>query len=265
MITNETTASCLQFPATGIQFRFFSYVLTFFAATWLISNIAAVKMVSVFGIAFTGGFIIFPITSMLNSIIAEAYGYKNSRQAIWAGFILNILYVLFINLVNVIPSVSQWDMNEQFKSILIPETRIILASVVSFMLSDFINCYLIVKMKLKSKGQYLYKRIIVSTLISLSIDIFLFIFMAFYKALPDSILINLLVTAYAKKIICQIMLLPLTFYLIALLKKKEGVDIYDYDTKFNPFLFDNIYDINANKLNDKKNIHTHGNNYVKDN
>lgn len=241
-------AAPLKLPATGVQFRFFSLLLAFFAATWLIANIAAVKMVSVFGITFTGGFLIFPITSMLNSIIVEAYGYKNARQAIWAGFILNVSYIFFINLVNILPSAPHWGMSEQFKNILVPETRIIIASLISFTLSDFINSYLIVKMKLRSKGKFLYKRIIVASILALSIDIVCFIFIAFYKALPDATLITLLMAAYTKKIICQIVLLPIAFYLINLLKKSEGMDVYDYETKFNPFLFDNVYDLNASRL-----------------
>ncbi|MCD6040285.1 MAG: hypothetical protein K0S27_1685 [Gammaproteobacteria bacterium] len=264
-MTNGMITSSLKLPVTGIQFKFFSFLLTLFSATWLISNIAAVKMVSVWGVIFTGGFIVFPMTSMLNSIIAEAYGYKNARQAIWAGFILNVSYVFFINLVNVIPAAPHWGMSQQFKSILVPETRIIIASLISFILSDFINSYLIARMKLKSKGLFLYKRIIIASVIALSVDIVCFIFIAFYKILPGNDLVNFLMTVYAKKMVCQIVLLPFVFYLIKLVKKREGVDIYDYDTKFNPFLFDNVYDLNANKLASEENFHTHEEANVRDN
>src|SRR3989344_2268533 len=87
---------------TIIQFKYFFIILTLFTATWLISDIAAVKLVSVFGITLTGGVIIFPFTTMLSSIIVEVYGYKNARQAIWSGFIVNLTFVFFINLVNFI-------------------------------------------------------------------------------------------------------------------------------------------------------------------
>lgn len=249
MITHETSVSNV--PNVGIQFKFFTLLLTFFAATWLIANIAAVKMVAVFGLTFTGGFIIFPITSIFNSIISEIYGYKNARQAIWSGFILNISYVCLINLVNIIPSSPHWQMHEQFKNILVPETRIINASLISFVLSDFINSYLIVKMKLKNHGKFLYKRIIIASFIAQSIDIICFIIIAFYKILPNATLMILLPTVYVKKILCQILLLPFACYLITLLKKSEQVDIYDDDTKFNPFLFDNIYDLNASRITKK--------------
>ena len=126
-----------------LHFKYFFLLLTLFSATWLISNIAAVKLVSIFGITLTGGFIIFPFTAMLSIIIVEVYGYKNARQAIWSGFVLNLTFVLFINLVNIIPSSPHWTLEKQFNDILLPETRIIFASLVSLLLSDFSNSYFI--------------------------------------------------------------------------------------------------------------------------
>lgn len=230
-------------PKTGIQFKFFIIFLTLFASTWLIANIAAVKMVTVFGIVFTGGFIIFPLTSMFNILIVEVYGYKNSRQAIWAGFLLNVAYVFFINIVNIIPSSPYWHMDKQFQNILVPETRIVAASLFSFLIADFINSYLMAKMKIKSNGGSLVKRILIASSISLSFDLCCFITLAFYKTMPDYFFIKLLFSAYWKKILCQLFLFPLVCYLIALLKKLEGIELYDYDTQFNPFSLDNAYEI----------------------
>ncbi len=231
----------------AIQFRYFFITLTLFSATWLISNIAAVKLVSIFGIILTGGFIIFPFTSMLGNIIVEVYGYKNARQTIWAGFILNLSFVFFINIVNLIPSSPYWKLEEQFNNILIPETRIIFASLISFMISDFANSYLMAKMKIKSQGKSLFKRIIISCSVSISIDIICFMILAFAGTIPTFILIKLMSAAYLKKYLCQIMLLPVIWYLIGRLKVAEGIEIYDSDTKFNPFSLDNIYELNSAK------------------
>jgi hypothetical protein len=238
---------------TTIQFKYFFIILTLFTATWLISNIAAVKLVSVFGVTLTGGFIIFPFTTMLSSIIVEVYGYKNARQAIWSGFILNLTFVFFINLVNFVPSSPYWSLGKQFNDILIPETRIIFASLGSFLLSDFSNSYLMSKMKIKNHGKSLAKRILISSGFSIFIDITCFMLMAFSGAMSVSLLTKLMVAAYFKKVFCQILLFPLIWYLIRLLKKTEGVEIYDYDTKFNPFSIDNIYELNSlQKMSIKK-------------
>jgi len=225
-----------------IQFKYYFIILTLFSATWLISNIAAVKLVSIFGITLTGGFIVFPFTTMLSSIIVEVYGYKNARQAIWSGFILNLSFVFFIYIVNLVPGSSHWDLDEQFKSILVPEIRIIFASLTSFLISDFSNSYLMAKMKIRSRGKSLLKRIIISSSLSLSIDIICFMLLAFYAAMPSSLLSKLMIAAYLKKLLCQIILFPLILYLIDKLKKSERIDIYDYDTKFNPFSIEAVYD-----------------------
>lgn len=245
MLKNNTEKANVLLFGEMIQFKYFFIVLTLFSATWLIANIAAVKLVSVFGVVLTGGFIIFPITTMLSNIIVEVYGYKNARQAIWAGFILNLSFIFFINIVNVIPSSPYWKLEEQFKNILIPETRIILASLISFLLSDFSNSYLMAKMKLKNKGKSLIKRILISSGTSISIDIICFMMLAFFGTMPVVILIKLICAAFIKKYCCQILLLPFIWYLIDCLKSGEGIEIFDYDTKFNPFAIENIYELNS--------------------
>ncbi|MEO8402381.1 MAG: queuosine precursor transporter [Gammaproteobacteria bacterium] len=230
-----------------IQFRFFFIILALFTATWLLSNIAAVKLVSIFGINLTGGFIIFPLTMMLSNIIVEVYGYKNSRQAIWSGFILNLSFIFFINLVYIIPASSYWKLQTEFHNILVPSTRIIIASLISFLISDFSSSYLMAKMKIKSRGQSLLKRILISYSLSISIDITCFMTLAFAGTMPTSVFLKLMAAAYIKKILCQAILLPIIWYLIDELKKREGIEIYDYDTRFNPFLMDNIYELTSYK------------------
>lgn len=237
---------------TMIQFKYFFISLTLFSATWLIANIAAIKLVSVFGITLTGGFIIFPFTTMLSTVIVEVYGYKNSRQAIWAGFILNLSFVFFISIVNIIPPSSHWKLQNEFTNILVPDTRIIIASLISFFLADFSNSFLMARMKIRNKGKSLTKRIVTSYTISFSIDIVLFMLLAFYGTMPFIILSKLMTAAYVKKMLCQTAFLPGIWYLIDLLKKKEGIEVYDYDTKFNPFSIDNIYELSSLKRTERK-------------
>jgi queuosine precursor transporter len=240
---------------SSIQFKYFFIILTLFSATWLISNIAAVKLISVFGLTLTGGFFIFPFTTMLSGLIVEVYGYKNARQAIWCGFILNLLFVFFINLVNSIPPSPHWKLEEQFENILVPETRIIMASIFSFLLSDFANSYIMAKMKMKNHGKSLFKRIIASNFCAISMDIFSFMLIAFCGAISAHLLLKLTLAAYIKKFIFQILLLPAQWLSINHLKKLEGVEIYDYETKFNPFSIENDYNINSfNKERSSNNI-----------
>lgn len=240
---------------TSIQFKYFFIILTLFSATWLISNIAAVKLVSVWGITLTGGFFIFPFTTVLGSLIVEVYGYKNARQSIWCGFILNLSFLFFINLVNSVPPSPHWKLEEQFQTILVPETRIIFASLLSFLLSDFANSYIMAKMKISNEGKSLFIRILTSNCCAISIDILCFMLLAFFGTMSPNLLFKLILAAYIKKFVFQIILLPALWYSIDFLKNAEGIEIFDYETKFNPFSIDNAYNINSlRKLNTKNNV-----------
>lgn len=235
----------LLLSSSRAQFKFFFIILALFIATWLTSNIAAVKLVSVFGITLTGGFIIFPFTTMFGSILVEVYGYKNARQALWAGFILNATFIFFINLVYVFPSAPYWKLNDQFKDVLLPELRIVTASIISFLMAEFVNSYLMAKMKIRSQGRSLVKRILISCGFSFLFDIICFLTLAFYGSMSNPLLVKLIFYAYLKKILCQLVIFPMICYLISVLKRAEGIEVYDYDTKFIPFSLDNVYELSA--------------------
>ena len=221
------------------QPKYLSICLVLFSATWLISILAAIKTVSFWGITLTGGFIAFPITTTLNSLIVDVYGYKNARQALWCGVIVGFTYLILMNIVNVIPSDPNWGLNKEFITILIPETRLILASIFSFWLSGSINNILMAK--LKCRGKSIYFRTIFSLSISLTIDISAYFLLGFLGSVPINILKKIFIFAYLKKIICEIMLLPLVWKLIDWFKKMEQFEIFDFDTDFSPFSFDNVY------------------------
>jgi uncharacterized integral membrane protein (TIGR00697 family) len=229
------------------HFKYQYLFFTFFSATWLISCIAAVKLVSVFGLTLTGGFMIFPFTSLASTLIVEIYGYKNARQAAWSGFLLNFLFVFFMYIVSIIPASPYWNLQSEFDAILMQSLRITCASLVSFMISFFLNAYLMSNMKLKNHGKALPKRILLSSTAAITVDIMCFIMIAFVGTIPTAAFVQLLINAYSKKIICEIALLPLIWYLIDKVKANEGIEIFDFSTNFNPFSMDNVYDFNDYK------------------
>ncbi len=226
-----------------VQMKYFYIVLTLFLGTWIVSNIAAVKLVSFFGITLTGGFLIFPFTSALINLIVEVYGYKFSRQAIWCGFILNLTYLLFINIVNIIPNAPEWAFQNQFQEILIPQNRIFIASLIAFWVSGFSNSYIMAK--LKNKGISLARRITLSSTLSITIDIILFFLIAFVGVTPFFLLKKIFFFAFIKKFICEIVILPLIWLCINKFKALEEYEVLDNETEFNPFSMDNIYSLDA--------------------
>lgn len=225
------------------QPKFYFIITTLFISFWLISLISAIKIVSFWGITLTGGFLAFPFTTSLNSLIVEVYGFKYARQAIWSGTILCITYLVFINVINIIPPSSDWKLQEEFQTILVPQTRIIIASIIAFWFSGFINNYIMAK--LKCKRMSLPPRILFSSFVSIVIDLSLFFLIAFWNVLPTSVFYKIFTFALAKKIICEIILLPIIWYLIDLFKKVEGFEITDLNTNFTPFSFDNVYDFES--------------------
>ena len=230
-----------------VQFKYQYLFFTFFSATWLVSCIAAVKLVSVFGLTLTGGFLIFPFTSLAATLIVEIYGYKNARQAAWSGFLLNILFVFFMYMVSIIPASPYWELQKEFDTILMQSLRISCASSISFMISFFLNAYLMSNMKLRNHGKALPKRILLSSTAAITVDIVCFITLAFAGTIPTTAFIKLLISAFSKKIFCEIMLLPLIWYLIDKMKANEGIEVFDFSTNFNPFSMDNVYDFHDYK------------------
>ena len=228
------------------QSKYYPMILVMFSSTWLMSVIASVKIVCFFGITLTGGFIIFPLTAALNSLIADVYGYKGARQAIWCGVMVNLTYLIFINIVNFIPSSPSWTLDNEFKAILVPQTRIIIASLIAFLFSGFLNSYLMSKFKIR--GQSLLRRILFSSVIAITFDLSIYFFIGFAGVIDLDTLKTLFIFAYVKKILFEILLLPVIWSLIDKIKAKEGFEIYDMNTKFTPFSLNNVYHFSDYKI-----------------
>jgi queuosine precursor transporter len=228
-----------------IQSKYFSIILVIFSSTWLISIISSVKIVHFLGVTLTGGFIIFPLTAALNSLIVDVYGYKGARQAIWCGAIVNLTYVVFINIVNFIPASPDWALENEFRAILVPQTRLIIASIIAFLFSGFLNSYLMAQFK--NSGKSLLLRILFSSIIAITIDLLIYFFIGFLGVIPLNLLKKVFFFAYLKKIMFEILLLPFIWKLIDLIKNMEGFEAYDINTNFTPFSISNVYDFNAYK------------------
>ncbi|MFJ1270096.1 queuosine precursor transporter [Legionella lytica] len=243
MFDNELLFSNSAQPKSHFKYKYL--IFTLFSASWLTSCVAAVKLVSIFGITLTGGFIIFPLTSISSTILVEIYGFKNARQAAWCGLLLNIFFVFFIFFVGLIPSSPHWGLQSEYNHILLQSSRIIFASIVSFVISFFLNAYYISTMKIKCEGKNLPKRILISNTIANTVDITCFISLAFLGAVPFNVYCQLLLAASIKKFLCEIILLPIAWYLIDKIKIHEGIEIFDLKTNYNPFSLENVYELNA--------------------
>ena len=200
------------------------------------ANIMAVKLVDVFGLILPAAVIIFPISYIFGDILTEVYGYRQARRVIWLGFFCNLLAVIAIWLGQILPPASFWDGQAAYERILGYTPRLLVASFLAYLVGEFANSFILAKMKIGTQGRWLWTRTIGSTLVGEGLDSLVFISLAFFGEMPLDALGIAIVTQWLFKTAYETLATPLTYAIVAFLKRKEGLDVYDYDTNFNPLL-----------------------------
>lgn len=217
------------------NYKYFNAISVFFVAVLLISNVASSKIVDLGYFVFDGGTLLFPLSYIFGDILTEVYGYRKTKQVIWLGFISALLMSLVFILVGVLPAASDWHNQDAYNKILGLTPRIVIASLIAYSIGQFFNAFVLAKMKILTKGRWLWTRTISSTIIGEFLDSFLFIIIAFFGILPNSLLFTLIVSNYVFKTIVEILFTPLTYKLVNFLKVKEKENYFDEGTNFNPF------------------------------
>ena len=210
----------------------FVVVAALFVTCLIAANIIAVKLVSVFGHVLPAAIIIFPVSYIIGDILTEVYGYRRARAVIWLGFLCNLLAVGAFWAGGLLPSASFWGHQEAYDTILGYTPRLLGASFAAYLLGELTNSAILSRMKVLTGGQWLWSRTIGSTVIGQGLDSLVFITLAF--AGTDSPLVRLVLTQWTAKVIYETAATPLTYLVVAWLKRREGLDHYDYDTSFSP-------------------------------
>jgi hypothetical protein len=216
-------------------FKYFSVISVFFVSVLLISNVASTKIVDLKWFTFDGGTLLFPLSYIFGDILTEVYGYKKSRQVIWLGFFSALVMSLVFIVVGKLPSAPGWENQGAYDKILGLTPRIVIASLAAYFCGSFLNSFVLAKMKILTKGKWLWTRTIGSTIVGELVDSVIFIVIAFAGVLPGGLLITLVVSNYIFKTLVEVLFTPLTYKVVGFLKKNEQADIYDYQTNFNPF------------------------------
>jgi len=212
----------------------FVIIVSIFITCLITSNIISVKLIHVFGIVLPAGVIIFPVGYIIGDILTEVYGYSRSRKVIWLGFMCNLLLTMFIWLAGIIKPAYFWDGQGAYDRILGFTPRLLVASFVAYLAGEFTNAYVLARMKILTKGRWLWSRTIGSTLVGQAIDSLLFITIAFIGTVPFTNLIIVVVSQWLFKTAYEIVVTPFTYLVVNFLKRREGVDVFDYNTSFNP-------------------------------
>ena len=235
-MTNRLSASD-HLPLNNHHYsKWFVLVTAIFVTCLLTANIIAVKLITVAGLILPAAVIIFPISYIVGDVLTEVYGYRQARQVIWLGFLCNLIAVAAIWLGGLLPPAPFWPGQEAYDTILGFTPRLLAASFIAYLIGEFSNAFVLAKMKIATRGRWLWSRTISSTLVGQGLDSLVFITLAFVGTIPLEALFLTVVTQWLVKSIYEVAATPLTYLAVNFLKRQEGVDMYDYETRFNPLL-----------------------------
>lgn len=216
--------------------RYYDLIAALFVAILIISNIASSKIISFGVFAFDGGTILFPISYIFGDILTEVYGYSRARRIIWIGFSSLVMMSITLSIIQYLPADPAWQNQKAYETILGLVPRIALGSIVAFWMGEFVNSYSLAKLKILTKGKFLWIRTIGSTVVGQAVDSIIFTIVAFGGTMPFDVIINIITTIYLMKVGFEILATPVTYLIVNKLKRTENVDHYDNKTNFNPFV-----------------------------
>ena len=239
------------------QFRYFDFVMAGFVTILLLSNlIGAAKLATVEGITFGAGILFFPVSYVIGDVMTEVYGYSHARRCVWMGFFA-LLFMAFMSFVVVaMPPSPGWGCassgDPQFADIVARTSsgavcqttyesvfgstwRIVLASLVAFWAGEFVNSFVLAKMKVLTAGKHLWSRTIGSTVFGQAVDSAIFYPLAFLGVWETSDVLMVMLTNWGLKVAWEALLTPATYAVVGWLKRREGVDVFDTATDFSPF------------------------------
>ena len=216
-------------------YRYYDLILAFFASILLISNLSATKLIQIGPFTLDGGAVLFPLIYIFGDILTEVYGYKYARRAIWTGFSVMLLAIGAFTIVRYLPGAAEYADQAAFEAVLGFFPRIVLASLVAYLVGSFVNSYILAKLKVKTAGKKLWLRLVSSTLAGELLDTVVFALIAFGGILTGADMLFFILVGWLFKTLVEIVFLPLTYRVIAAMKKAEGVDEFDKKTNFTPF------------------------------
>jgi uncharacterized integral membrane protein (TIGR00697 family) len=217
------------------QYQALPIIAMLYVTSLLIANVAAFKIVQLGPVTFPAGIVIFPLSYIFDDILTEVYGYQYSRRIIWTGLFCVWLFCLVGKITTLLPAASFWSFQMAYALVMSSVPRIVIASSISYLVSEFLNSYLLAKLKIAFAGKQYWLRLLTSTTLGGAIDSLLFCAIAFAWTLPVNALLLLIFWQWIIKVSYEILAIPWTYMITRYLKRVEHEDYYDYQTDFNPF------------------------------
>ncbi|WP_374421144.1 queuosine precursor transporter [Novosphingobium arvoryzae] len=218
------------------HFRYFDYLMAAFVAILLLSNlIGASKLATIEGFTFGAGILFFPLSYVLGDVLTEVYGYANARRCVWMGFAALIFMAVMSTIVVAMPPAAGWDGQAAYESVFGSTWRIVAASVLAFWAGEFVNSFVMAKMKIWTGGSKLWARTIGSTFFGQAVDSLIFYPVAFLGIWSTEQVLTVMVTNWLLKVLWEALLTPVTYAVVGWFKAREGVDVFDEGIDFSPF------------------------------
>lgn len=226
------------------RFRYYDFAMAAFVAILICSNlIGAAKLVKIgdwsigpFDLGtFGAGILFFPLSYVLGDVLTEVYGYARARRVVWAGFGAVGFMAFMASVVVAMPPAPGWEGQAAYESVFGQTPRIVLASMIAFWCGELANAFVLARMKVAMGGKRLWMRTISSTAVGQGVDSLLFYPIAFLGVWTAEQVVTVMTTNYVLKVVWEALLTPVTYRMVAFLKRAEGVDVFDAETDFTPF------------------------------
>lgn len=218
------------------HFRYFDYIMAAFVAILLLSNlIGASKLATVGGFTFGAGILFFPLSYVIGDVLTEVYGYANARRCVWMGFGAMLFMAFMSYVVVAMPPAEGWGGQAAYESVFGSTWRIVAASLLAFWAGEFVNSFVLARMKIMTQGKHLWARTIGSTFFGQAVDSLIFYPVAFLGIWSNEQVLMVMVTNWLLKVLWEAVLTPVTYAVVGWFKAREGVDVFDTGTEFSPF------------------------------
>ena len=225
------------------QYRYYEFVMAAFVTVLICSNligpakIAHITLPVVGDVIFGAGVLFFPISYVFGDVLTEVYGYARSRRVIWAGFGALAFAALMAAVVVALPPAPDWKNQAAYEIAFGSTWRIAAASMIAYFVGEFVNSFVLAKMKIMTGGRWLWSRFVGSTIFGEGVDSLIFYPLAFYGSgiIPNELLPRVMLSQFIAKVAVEVVFMPVTYRIVGFLKRAEDEDYYDRDTRFTPF------------------------------
>jgi uncharacterized integral membrane protein (TIGR00697 family) len=217
------------------RFHYYDNLVHVFVVVLLVSNLIGPKICAIGPFRVAGAYLLFPITYIFGDVFTEVYGYSASRRAIWIGFFASALLSAMGLIAVALPPAPEWHDQAAFELVFNFVPRMVAASLAAFWAGEFANSFVMAKMKLWTNGRALWTRTIGSTLVGQAVDTSLVMVLAFAGTRQPALIVRLIVSGYLGKVLYEVAATPFTYLVVNFLKRREGIDVFDRSTDFNPF------------------------------